>query len=242
MKFTIITLNDDRAFYKNLIRTRVKLEEILVPAVDARDLTLRGIDDALASRGLSLHGWPNAKRGELGVWFSNFDRWKLAAGMDEPLIVFEDDAMPSPAFNIYLHELMEDLPEDFDFCALWVPDNQKQDYFYDIDFDDEGKHIWTQRPWRDNETSKYRVGNSNRVALAFQGYGMVSLMYSPKGAAKLVERARETGLTGPVDCWIFQQAHIGQVQGYSCHPHFTHVVRYDNWEGISHVQQTERAQ
>jgi hypothetical protein len=140
-----------------------------------------------------------------------------------------------------MEEIVQDLPEDFDFISLWVPDNQKNDYLYDIDFDMNGRHIWTERPWRTNETSKYRLNDSNRVALAFQGYGMVSLMYSPKGAAKLVKQAQETGLTGPVDCWIFQQAHKGLLEGYSCHPHFAHVVRYDNWEGPSHVQNTEQA-
>ena len=237
MKYTIITLNDDRAFYKNLIRTRVRYDEIEMPAVDGR---AADIDQELELRDLKWVGWENAKRGEMGVWLSNFDRWKLAAGMDEPLIVFEDDAMPHPGFNIYMDEIMEHLPSDWDFISLWVPDNQKQDYLYDIEFNENGEHIWTSRPWRTNETSKYRVANSNRVALAFQGYGMVSLMYSPTGANKLVHLARQTGLTGPVDCWIFQQAHTGRVQGYSCHPHFAHVVRYDNWEGISHAQHTEK--
>jgi GR25 family glycosyltransferase involved in LPS biosynthesis len=241
MKYTIISLNDDRIFYKNMIRKRVQYEEIIMPGFDARSLSRESILGFLESRGLEWRGWDNAKRGEIGVWLSNFDRWELASTMDEPLIVFEDDAMPSPAFNIYMDEILEDLPEDYDFISLWIPDNQKNDYLYDIDFNENGEHIWTTRPWRTNETSKYRLNDSNRVALAFQGYGMVSLMYSPKGAAKLVDLAREVGVTGPVDCWLFQQAHKGLLEGYSCHPHFAHVVRYDNWGNASHAQHTEKA-
>ncbi len=237
MKYTIISLNDDRIFYKDMIRKRVKYEEILLPAVNGNIID---VQKELDNRGLS-GPWDNAKRGEVGVWLSNFDRWEMAAVMDTPLIVFEDDAMPSTSFNMYMDDIMEDLPDNWDFISLWIPDNQKNDYLYDIEFDEYGQHVWTNRPWRSNETSKYRVGDSNRVALAFQGYGMVSLMYSPKGAAKLVDQARETGLTGPVDCWIFQQAHKGLLEGYSCHPHFAHVVRYDNWGNVSHVQHTERA-
>jgi GR25 family glycosyltransferase involved in LPS biosynthesis len=195
----------------------------------------------LEKRSLFIDGWTNAKQGEVGVWLSNYDRWKLASMLDEPLIVFEDDAMPHPGFNLYMDDIFRDLPPDWDFMSLWIPDNQKIDYLYDIAFDDQGKHIFLNRPWKTNETSLYRVDNSNTVALAFQGYGMVSLMYSPTGANKLLHLSRETGLTGPVDCWLFQQAHRGLVQGYSCHPHFAHVVRYDNWEGISHVQQTDKA-
>lgn len=238
MKYTIITLNDDRAFYKDMIRERVKYDEIFLPAVDGKSVDLT---EEVRKRSLSVRGWDNAKQGELGVWLSNYDRWVVASGMEEPLIVFEDDAMPSPAFNMYMDDILEDLPSDYDFISLWIPDNQKNDYLYDIDFDHEGKHVWTNRPWRTNETSKYRLNDSNRVALAFQGYGMVSLMYSPKGAAKLLRLVHETGVTGPVDCWIFQQTHIGAVEGYSCHPHFAHVVRYDNWGGVSHVQHTEKA-
>lgn len=238
MKYTIITLNDDRKFYTDMIRDRVKYEEILLPAVDGRVVDIK---KELFIRQLEWTGWENAKRGELGVWLSNFDRWEYAANMDEPLIVFEDDAMPSPAFNLYVDGLLEDIPDDWDFVSLWIPDNQKHDYLYDIDFDENGVHVWANRPWRNNENSIYRVEGSDRVALAYQGYGMVSLMYSPRGAAKLVELARQTGLSGPVDCWIFQQAHRGAAKGYACHPNYSHVVRYDNWEGISHVQQTEKA-
>jgi hypothetical protein len=238
LKYTIISLNDDRKFYKDLIRERVKYEEVEMAAVDGRRIELL---PEVRKRGLDVVGWGNAKLGEIGVWLSNFDRWELAAGMDEPLIVFEDDAMPSPAFNIYMEELMQDVPDDWDFVSLWIPDNQKRDFYYDIDFDEQGRHIWTTRPWRTDENSVYRLGDSRRVAVAYQGYGMVSLMYSPQGAAKLVDLARETGLTGPVDCWIFEQVHRGKVRGYACHPQFSHVVRYDNWEGTSHVQQTEKA-
>lgn len=237
MKYTIISLNDERAFYKKLIRERVKYKEIEMPAVDGRAVDI-GVE--LEKRSLFVDGWPNAKQGEIGVWLSNFDRWKLATKLDEPLIVFEDDAMPHPGFNLYMEDIFADLPLDWDFFSLWVPDNQKNDYLYDIDFDENGRHVFATRPLRTNETSKYRVDNSNKVAFAYQGYGMVSLMYSPTGANKLLHLARQTGLTGPVDCWLFEQAHRGLVQGYTCHPHFAHVVRYDNWEGVSHVQLTER--
>lgn len=238
MKYTIISLNDDRSFYKELIRKRVKYEEVSLPAVDGRVVD---INKELERRSLFINGWTNAKKGEVGVWLSNYDRWKYAKHMDEPFLVFEDDAMPNVAFNMYMDDIFKDLPDDWDFFALWVPDNQKRDYLYDIDFDEHGNHIWNDRGFKDNETSNYRVENSNVVSLAYQGYGMVSLMYSPSGAAKLVELALRTGLTGPVDCWIFQQAHRGLVKGYTCHPHFTHLVRYDNWEGVSHVQHTEKA-
>lgn len=238
MKFTIISLNDDRALYKKLIRDRVKYEEIQMPAVDGRVVD---ISKELERRSLFVEGWGNAKRGEIGVWLSNYDRWKLASSLDEPLIVFEDDAIPYEDFDSRVGKVMAELPSEWDFLSLWVPDNQRNDYLYDIDFDENGVHIWNNRPWRSNDTSKYRVNNSDIISLAYQGYGMVSLMYSPAGASKLLRLAHETGLTGPVDCWLFEQAHRGAVDGYTLHPYQTKVVGYDNWNGISHAQHTEKA-
>lgn len=231
MKYTIISINDDRQFYKEQIRRNVELEELLLPAVDGKAVDL---SEELEVRGLHSP-WHNAKVGELGVWLSNFDRWQYTTTMDEPLIVFEDDAFVQADFMGKFSLFYNDLPPDWDFAALWVPDNQKVDYTYDLEYNEIGDPII--RGHLPYQESLFKF--SRFAAHVYQGYGMVAVMYSPKGAAKLVDLAQRYGVYTPVDCFIYQQAHMGNLNGFAPTPIFASIVGYD-WQAASHVQQTER--
>jgi len=236
MMFTIISLNDERLAYKRNIRKYVGADgEICWPAVDGNKIT----EDDFRKRDLYLRKdiWTNPKRGELGVWLSNFDRWELAGELDEPLIVFEDDAVIDYTFKDKLDMFLDELPPDWDFAALWVPENQRADYHYNVRW-----HNWKQYQHGNHlpdELSNYRVNERNIAAKVYQGYGMVSLVYSPAGGRRLVRRARTYGITTPVDCWIYEVAHMGLAAGYAPHPHFADIVTYD-WQAETHVQKTER--
>lgn len=236
LKYTIISLNDDRKHYKDNIRKNVVFEEMHVPAYNANE---HHPFEGIALRGLNLDPiWPNAKRGELGVWLSNYDRWKLVSTMEEPLIVFEDDAIVDNTFSEKFDAFVRQLPNGWDFAALWVPENQRQDFRYNLTYDWAGNPI--VKGMLPAERSLFAVPNSDRVALVYQGYGMVSLMYSPQGGKKLVSLAKQYGITGPVDCWIYEQAHMGNLNGYAPRPEHAEIVTYD-WSATSHVQLTERA-
>lgn len=236
MKYTIISLNDDRLVYKQAIRERVDGEEIELPAVDGNAID---VQKELDNRGIPLHGnlWGNPRRGEIGVWLSNYDRWEIAAGLNEPLMVFEDDAIVNEQFNERIAEALTQLPDDWDFMSLWVPENQLIDYQYKFVYMREMRHIYGTVP---KEHSRFRTEHL-KLARAYQGYGMVALMYSPKGGARLAQLAREQGLTGPVDCWIYERSQMGYVQGYAPHPDFADIVTYD-WSAVSHIHLTERVE
>jgi GR25 family glycosyltransferase involved in LPS biosynthesis len=234
MKYTIISLNDERKPYKDYIRRIVDGEEIEMPAVNGMTADL---STEAHNRGLSPSFWGNAKLGEIGVWLSNFDRWQLASGLDEPLIVFEDDAIPDAFFNDKLNELIGELPDDWDFVALWVPDNQRQDFLYDVKYNENGHPAFNGYVTPDK--SVYRIPGASYAALVYQGYGMVSLMYSPSGGRKLVDLARTRGIDTTVDCWIFEEAHKGNLNGYAPRPEQASIVHYD-WKAASHVQLTDR--
>lgn len=231
MKYTIITLNDDRFDYKKKIRANVPFEEIELPAVDGSQVDVMA---ELEARGLRSN-WHHAKMGEYGVWLSNFDRWQYVSEMDEPLIVFEDDAVVNEDFIDYFTAFYRELPEDFDFAALWVPDNQRIDYTYLMEYNERGTaNVVGHLEYQD---SMFRV--SLRCARTYQGYGMVALMYSPEGGRKLVELSRERGIDLPVDCFIFEQSNAKRVNGYAPTPLFAKIVGYD-WAAQSQVQDTER--
>lgn len=235
MKYNIISINDERKSYKDHIRATVTGTEIDVPAFNG--YTHDPIEGA-TERGIELHeGWGNAKKGEVSIWLSNFDCWQTVAEMDEPLVVFEDDAVPDTYFDVRYKYLMEQMPDDWDFCALWVPENQRQDYQYDVTYE---LGIPRVHGMVMPDDSKFRIPGKDMVALVYQGYGMVSLVYSPRGGRRLVELTKKYKMYNPVDCWIYEMAHRDEANGYAPRPEHASIVHYD-WSAPSHVQITERA-
>lgn len=234
MRYSIISINDDRAEYKKVIRDRVPFEEVFVPAFNAYQ---ESPTIGLSHRNLVLRGWGNAKKGEVGVWISNYDNWKFVSESDEPLIVFEDDAIPNEYFKWKFTAAVRELPDDWDFMALWVPDNQRLDYLYDVQYNENGhpRHSGVLPP----SESKFRIEGNEIVSRVYQGYGMVALMYSPLGGKKLIDLAHSRGLDTPVDCWLYEEAHKGNLNGYAPKPDFADLVGYD-WSTPTHVQNTER--
>ena len=233
MKYNIVSIDDSRKEYKETIRARVKLKEVPIPAVDGKAVDLQA---ELDKRELFLEGY-HPTRGELGVWLSTFDCWQWARDNDEELVVFEDDAIPTAQFNQFLEEFRSELPVNWGFLTLWVPENQYYDYLYDLEYDSTGG--W-QKVGNDRTgfTSIFNYG-AIRLSKVYQGYGNVATLYSPMGASRLINHARTNGISNPIDCWIMDRAHTGVIDGYSPKPHWAKAVRYD-WAAETTVHNTER--
>lgn len=236
MKYNIISINDDRAEYKERIRHRVRMDEVSIPATDGREVDLFTELEKRDLRYLMEYGV--LTKGELGIWLSTFDCWQWAVDNQEELVTFEDDAIPTQNFNHVLNLFHNELPADYDIMSLWVPQNQLIDFQYDAVFDEDG--IPTNvGPNRHSALSIYNCGKI-RIARVYQGYGNVALLYSPQGAERLIDHVQTHGIKGPVDCWIFQRAHTGIVTGYAPKPHWANkAVGYD-WAAETTVHNTER--
>ena len=232
LKYSIITIDDSRAEYKNNIRSRVQLDEITVPATNGTQVD---IDAELAKRGIPLGGYWFSK-GELGVWISTFDQWVWCVENNEELVVFEDDAIVTDQFSTMLPDFNSELPSDYAFLSLWVPENQYHDYLYDAKFDEDGH--W-EKVGRDKNaiTSLYNFG-AMRISKAYQGYGNVAMQYSPQGAQQLIERAQTKGIYEPIDCFIFTASRTGKIDGYAPKPHYNKAVEYD-WAAPTTVHLTQ---
>lgn len=232
MKYGIISINDDRKEYKDNIRKALEFEEVALNAVNGAEV---GLTDNFAKRNLSVKDW-NPRVGESGVWLSMFDAWQTVAGMDEPLIVFEDDAIISNHFHESLDILMEQLPSDWSFMSLWVPDNQRQDYWYDVKYRPDGTRLicGLQR-----HPSFYDFG-ARHLARAYQGYGMVATLYNPECGRSLVDAAVRRGVTQPVDCFLFKEAYHeeNKVRGFAPKPMFVGLVEYD-WSALTTIHDSE---
>lgn len=230
MKYNIISINDTRYLYKKHIRETVGFEEVLIPSVDARAVNL---EYELKRRDLFISRPEIFSIGEVGIWLSMFDCWQWAVYNDEALITFEDDAEPRPFFDEAVERFSEELPADYDFLSLWVPDNQRKDYYYDVVFDDEGEP--DIRGLR--KDSLFDIG-AFYIARAYNGYGNVATLFSPKGAQFFIDRTREVGLRTPVDCFLYQESHTERCKGYAPKPIHATAVDY-SWPETT-VHTTER--
>lgn len=234
MNYTIISINDDRAEYKRMIRERTAFPEVVVPAFNARE---NDPIAELARRDLRVNNeyqwYPS--RGELGIWLSVINAWEYAADSGETLVVFEDDAIPDPNFGEMVKYYCEELPGDWDYMALWVPENQKQDYYYNVTYDENGYP--SIRGTLPEEQSLFRMEHP-KLAKVYQGYGGVALMYSPAGAAKFLDLIRKQGLWSTSDCYLYLAAHAGWVNGYAPHPNVEMPVHYD-WSATTTIHDTE---
>lgn len=234
-KYNIISVDDSRQAYKDKIRAAVPFEEVRIPTVDARydlDIPLE-----LNKRGLWIVPGKSFTRGEIGVWLSVFDCWVWCAEHNEELITFEDDAIIKEFFTQKFVEFYRELPRDFDFMTLWIPHDQMVDYQYDLVYDEVG-YPTIVGPNRNIALSLFNFG-SYCLARAYNGYGNVAVLYSPKGAQRFIERARATGIFEPVDCYLYLQAHAGYCNGYGPKPFYSQLVDYD-WRTQTTIHTTER--
>lgn len=178
--------------------------------------------------------WPMAKMGELGVWHSQMIAWDYIAGQTNDVLVLEDDAILDPEFVDMFSRYLLQLPDKYDFYSVYTPKEQYADFYHNYIWDSNGYIIGLGRPEYHNLGAPWYLYGSKSMCKVFQGYSCVATLFSPKGAAKLLERARVTGMTTPVDCWIFEQAHAGNVAAYSQKPDYFRIVEVNT--GQSTIQ------
>ncbi len=244
MKYHIISLNDERLHYKKVIEERVQLPRAEVKTYNAYE------EDAvafLAENGINLRPelWI-PKKGEVGIWASIVLCWQWCLDNNEELVVFEDDAIPVEDFQGKFNLFHDNIRKvDWDFAALWVPENQKNDYYYCVKYDENGVPYQVPRPSQEfkiNRDSIYEVEGLAPVARVYQGYGGVGLLFHPRGAAKFMEISRKFGIYTPIDCHFYLTAHrpVDNVEGYAPHPSFD-MVTYD-WDHPTTIQHSDRVE
>ena len=223
MKYTIVSIDDSRNDKKADIRSAMhEHEEVLVESFNGAD------DEQMHYArqrwpGIEPVGW-NLSRGELGIWYSQIACWQWAAKFGD-LIVYEDDAIVNPEFDRVMRPYIHELPEDYDFFSLFVPDNQMQDFWYSVVYDAGGAPMQVIRSW--DERYNYNVPGLKHVVRVYQGYSCVANMYSQKGAQKLLDRLSVKHMYSPADCFVYMEAHQGILDGYAHHPDEERPVVYD---------------
>lgn len=207
MKYGIISVSDVRAKQKAAIRDKMYslgVKEVPINGVDGmKNPPIEWLDPKVA---------PHMRAGEWGVWASNLDAWNTYSEEGD-LILFEDDAIPLDKFHMDWEEY---LPNDYDFVAIWVPENQ----YIDITYGD----FYINNPY---------------FAKAYNGYGGVAICYSFAGMQKLLKIVREEGIYQPLDLLLYEYSKKGKLNGYSLKPS-QQIVGYD-WENdVTQIHDTPR--
>lgn len=230
MKYTIMTVDDSRQEKKDAIRARLGLDEVMdIDFVFGRDP--EQMQKARSENpGLSSHLW-HPSEGEEGIWYSQINCWKWAAEFGD-LLVFEDDAILTDDFQHHLDNLMTDLPSDWDFFSVFVPENQQHDFYKNVYYDGDGvPHNIASPGTYSHGAPPFTIG-SDKIARVYQGYSCVVTGFSKSGGEKLQALVNEFGMYTPVDCFLFLQAHRGNLNGYSPRPDYKRIVSVD-WNAPS---------
>lgn len=228
-EYTILTIDNSRSDKKEYIRSVMRDKEIFIDCVDGKDsIQLRKAVDKWQfplSSGFKL--------GEFGVWYSTANAWEYAAEHNG-LLVFEDDAMPIENFQDNFYIALDELPSGADFLVLWIPENQKDDYYNITGFNRDGIPLYSSARTFDNS-----IFNSGHrwISRVYNGYGGVAIYYTKAGGRRLIDRAKKIGLNSPVDCWIYQCAHGGYASGYGLNPRDAQWVNYD-WTADTTIHKT----
>lgn len=217
--YTIVSIDDSRAGTRQAIRERMAFlpEATGIECVDGRNVAR--LDECLRGYQASAQ----LQDGELGVWFSQINCWRhLARSNLDALLVVEDDAEIDAGIEFAMSRFMERLPEGWDFFALHVPQDQKQDYFYERSFGADGTwHLVSERR-HTLESSPHHFGDPI-LAIAYQGYSSVATLYSRSGAEKLLALVGPA-IRDPVDCFLFTQHYRGCLRGYAPKPYIRDLV------------------
>lgn len=222
MRYIILSIDDSRKEKKQNIR------KVLSPWSESFIECINGYKMEELKSARLLTGIKDAPMlaGELGVWYSTANAWINVAN-NGPAVVLEDDALLREDFIAEFDKAIEDLPEDADFLSLFIPYNQTQDFYYMVSYDEEGLPN-IQATGVPEKQSIFYVG-SQQIAKAYMGYGNVAIYYTQKGAHKLLNIAKERGIYTPVDCFLYLQAHSGNINGYALHPRLHGLVDVD-WQ------------
>jgi GR25 family glycosyltransferase involved in LPS biosynthesis len=120
------------------------------------------------------------KYGELGVWASNLLAMKNFLDSEyDYLMLMEDDIAYNEFFTPLLNVCMQELPADWDIFSYFCHPNQFVRF--------------------ENNYS------GERIVPAYQDWSMLCYILNRRGAQKMLDSVKETGINQPIDWYIFRQ-------------------------------------
>lgn len=164
-------------------------------------------------------------KAEEGIWYSQIEAWRYAAENNISLLVVEDDAMFVEDFTDMFDQLWEQVPDDCGFFTAFVPNNQYGDFHWEYTFNERGD-VHGPAFWREPAVPAYLIGQPDTCRV-YQGYSCVANVITPLGGRNLLDCVERWKMFTPVDCFMYQMAKAGYVNGYGPQPHVPRIVDID---------------
>ena len=236
MKFTIISIDDSRIEYKNKIRQEMAgVEEVDIKCLDARPVSVN-IEEELADLGLHISDkWVHMppKRGDFGGFVGHFNAWRKCVELDEPLLVFEDDAIVPDGFRENVDSFMTEAP-DAEMISLCVNDYGKSFYRQRVLFDAYGYHKLLL-PLTPRTKSQFDEPGLDRLCWVYQPWTLTANLYWPSAAQSLIDTVTRMGIHMNADAFVHHRARLREFRAYAPKPEYLDLVCQFN-EGHSIIQ------
>jgi hypothetical protein len=160
--------------------------------------------------------------GIIGIVASNYIAYKKFLETDKDVMfLFEDDALVSENFVAITEAYIRELPADWDFFSLFMPEDCIQWFSYPRQ----------NQPWvksNDGGPTTYDIGRPN-VVRSYQDWSCAGYAVSRKGAEAAVKDIESRGVSDPIDWYIFNLRHLdpkgAYFETYSIHPTSFRPVR-----------------
>ena len=220
MKFGIISVDDSRKEFTDKIRSQFS-DEVSIESFDARGLDRAALEEELSNRGLKFadfwlgFAW---SAGDIGGYIGHYNAWKKTVELNEPLLVFEDDADLPDDFSDTLEEVMNEVSDNFGVVGLTVHEQEQPFYITKMTYGKYGEPYPVSRI-RLGEVSPFEYG-SEKMALAYQNWALTATIYSPAAAGRLVEVTEQLGIHMNADMLVWARCHLGEYSGYSPKPSY----------------------
>lgn len=206
MKYAIISISDRAKDNVNNTKNILSsFEEVGIRSVNGHT---ESIDNIMKDLSINKNNWQLTpqRSGEIGVWLSNIFVFKKIIQEDiDMLVLLEDDAILSNNFINIFNNLLKEVPKDFDFLALQYFENCR--YLYKDDAE---------------------IGLNNICLAKYNGFGCQAILWSKSGATKMIESVNNTGLTLPIDLYMYNYlSRENLINGYSIKPDAEQIVFHD---------------
>ena len=209
MKYTIIHVND-RAKEQMDYNKKILKDFEYVEDIEFFNGNKSKAWDVINHRGIRTDTWaPYDGRsfpplpGEYGVWISNLNifNYVMKSNIKNILVLEDDVLLEKDAANI-IKKCMRELPNGWDFLSL---------YFF---------------PGQNAHSSESDIGKTYIHKSINQPAANQAMIYSKSGVSKLMKLIKRKGIEYTVDCFIYRQAQLGALNGYSVIPGKTSILKH----------------
>lgn len=223
MRYLIISVDDSRKRYTDKIRAQLDgWEEVPFKGIDGRR---PGVIENYLNNNRWLTIVKNHLRlGQVGIWLSVIEVLKNVIN-DGELITFEDDAILNRLFVTRMEKTRKLIPNDCDFFTLFIPRDHWQWFNYELVEDKkEGLQTNKEKPRYARGNPAFKTNNKKIVRSNFQRYGGVSMLYTPRGAERIISLVKQDGLLDQYDNSLYRYSREGKLNGYCLNPNEPDLV------------------